>query len=243
MPSSDNITVPYISAIIGSLSPTSALDIGIGMGKFGFLFRESCEWSHIFDNDISRIAKVNWQTRLDGVDVCPEYIAPLQEYLYDKIYIGAAQKIAVDMNDYDLIHMGDVIEHLEKSEGEKLLDILFEKARLGVLLVTPVGEYHQEGVDGNPYEEHKSVWCPADFRRFPFVWSRKVGKRQWIIFISRQKHWLSDPIKNGMTQTQHLRINTRRQKLKKICSFLLGKKGLVYLTQIKRYREGWKENR
>ena len=179
MPSSDNITLPYVSSIIRSLSPTSALDIGVGMGKFGFIFREACEWvPAVLEDNITQVSKENWQTRLDGLEICSKYITPLQEYLYDKIYIGAAQEIAVDMDVYDLIYMGDVIEHIEKSEAQKLLDILFEKVRFGILLVTPVGEYHQEGVEGNPYEAHRSVWRPADFRRFPFMWSRKVGKRQ-----------------------------------------------------------------
>jgi len=244
MPSSSNITVPYVSAIINSLSPTSALDIGIGMGKFGFLFRESCEWATIMlEGKITHVSKEHWHSRLDGIEVCSKYITPLQEYLYDKIHIGYAQEVAANLHDYDLIHMGDVIEHIEKSDAQKLLDILFQKARLGVLVITPVGEYHQEGVEGNPYEEHQSVWSPADFHRFPFVWSRKVGKSQWIIFISRKRYWLSDPIRNGGTQVHHMKINARKQRIKNICNLLVGEKGLNYMIRIKRYCEGWRGNR
>jgi hypothetical protein len=41
MPTSDNITVPYKSNIIDALAPNSALDIGVGMGRFGFFFENT----------------------------------------------------------------------------------------------------------------------------------------------------------------------------------------------------------
>lgn len=241
MASSDNITIPYVSRIISSLSPTSALDVGIGMGKFGFIFREACEWCFLEECGTS-VSKENWKAKLDGIEVCSEYVTPLQQYLYDKIYIGPAQEIAADLDDYDLIHLGDVIEHLEKSEGQRLLDTLFEKARLGVLIVTPVGEYDQEGVEGNPYEEHKSIWSPLDLHRFSYIWTRKAAKRQWVIFISRQRHWLGDPYMRRRTKAQHLRCQARWEKLKRVSRALFGAKGLEFLLRTKRRLEGWKAN-
>jgi len=240
MASSDNITIPYVSRIVSSLSPTSALDVGIGMGKFGFIFREACEW--LLEECGTRVSKENWKTKLDGIEVCSEYVTPLQQYLYDKIHIGPAQEIAADLDDYDLIHLGDVIEHFEKSEGQRLLDILFEKACLGVLIVTPAGEYEQEGLEDNPYEEHKSTWSPRDFRRFSCIWAKNVAKRQWVIFISRQRHWLGDPYVRRKTKAQHLHCQAQREKLKRVSRALFGAKGLEFLLGIKRRVEGWKCN-
>jgi hypothetical protein len=241
MPCSDNISVPYVSRIVSSLSPHSALDIGIGMGKFGFIFREVCDWLHVVQNGVQRVSKEKWQSRLDGIEVCSEYITPLQEYLYDKIYIGPAQEIACKLGNYDLIHLGDVIEHFEKTEGQRLLDILFEKALLGVLIITPVGEYKQKGTKDNPYEEHKSVWSPADLRRFPCVWARKVAKRQWVMFVSRNKFWLPDPFASRKSDASLIKIDAWRQKLKKVVKSLFGERGLNLLLKIKRHHEGWRE--
>ncbi|MHC4172904.1 MAG: methyltransferase domain-containing protein [Planctomycetota bacterium] len=242
MPSSDNVTVPYVSKIISSLRPASALDVGIGMGKFAFIFRGACEWIYTCEDNINRVRKENWETRLDGIEVCAEYITQLQRYLYDKIYIGTAQEIACNLGNYDLIHLGDVIEHLDKPEGQRLLDILFEKARQGILIVTPVGEYQQEGTEENPYEEHKSVWMPTDFRRFPCLWIRKVAKRQWIIFISRQMYSLGDPYAPRRSKSKLLRRKTRREKLKQIFRSIFGPEGLEFLLQTKRRLQGWKTN-
>lgn len=238
MPGSDNITVPYISGIVSSLSPCSALDIGIGMGKFGFIFREACEWTHVIQEGVQRVSKEKWQSRLDGIEVCSGYITPLQEYLYDKIYIGPAQEIVSRLGNYDLIYLGDVIEHFEKSDGQRLLDVLFEKARLGVLIVTPVGEYKQDGIEGNQYEEHRSIWSPADLRRFPYVRARKPAKRQWVIFVGQNKCWIPDPLADRKSHAQLVKRGVRRQKLKKVVNSLFGEKGLNLLLKIKRYHEG-----
>jgi len=242
MPTSENITIPYISRIISSLSLTSALDVGIGMGKFGFLFREACEWHRFLEDNINCFSKEKWKVRLDGIEVCSEYITPLQYYLYNTIYIGPVQEIANNLNPYDLIHMGDVIEHIDKSEGQRLLDILFEKARIGILIVTPVGEYEQKGVKGNPYEAHQSVWSPVDFRRFPCVWARKVARRQWIIFISRKEIRLGNPYARRRTKTQHLHKQARKEKYKHAIKAILGTKGFEFLLRTKRRLEGWKIN-
>jgi len=242
MPCSDNITLPYVSAILRSLRPSSALDIGIGMGKFGFFFRETCEWNLRDDLHLHGIPKESWRSRLDGIEVCREYITPLQRYLYDEIFIGRAEDIVTNLGDYDLIYLGDVIEHFEKSNGQQLLDVLFKKARLGVLIVTPVGEYEQKGIECNPYEEHKSIWSPADLKRFPCVWVRKEAKRQWIMFISRQRYTLEDPHVRCMSKVPFLRSERCRKKLKQMTGTLVGKKGLEFLIRTKRRLGDWKTN-
>ena len=242
MPCSDYISAPYVSRIVGSLMPRSALDIGIGMGKFGFILREVCDWCHVLRDGVQRVSKEKWQSRLDGIEVCSGYITPLQEYLYDKIYIGPAQEIACKLGNYDLIFLGDVIEHFEKNEGQQLLDILFEKANLGVLIITPVGEYEQNGIEGNPYEKHRSAWSYEDLRRFPYVWARKVAKRQWIIFISREPYGFPNPYKRRLSKSRRLRSEQQREKIKQILRKIFGKSGLEFLIKTKRVFEGWKRN-
>jgi len=190
VPTSDNITVPIVSEIIKIVSPESALDIGIGTGKFGFVFREECEWKNTYGRSLTNIRMGHWRTKLDGVEVCADYITPIHKYLYDELYIGLAQDVVPRLGFYDLIHIGDVIEHLSKPDGRELLEVLYNKAKMGILIVTPVGEYPQQGTAENPYEEHKSVWGPRDIVKFPWRLSLKVRGRQWVMFVSKSKELL-----------------------------------------------------
>ena len=190
MPTSDNITLPIVSEIVKIVSPESVLDIGVGTGKFGFIFREECEWKEPYRTGFSNIRMGHWRTKLDGIEVCPDYITPIHKYLYDELYIGLAQDVLPAVQSYDLIHMGDVIEHFSKPDGMNVLEVLYNKAKLGILIVTPVGKYPQEGTTENPYQEHKSVWSPRDLVKFPWRLSLKVRGRQWIMFISKSKELL-----------------------------------------------------
>jgi hypothetical protein len=56
--------------------------------------------------------------------------------------------------------MGDVIEHMKKSEGLDLLSFLSYRAKY-IVIVYPFG-YLQYGVD-TPFDAHISAWLPWDF--------------------------------------------------------------------------------
>jgi len=67
---------------------------------------------------------------------------------------------------YDLVMLGDVIEHIEKDEGERLLASLL--ADNGCVLITSPREFFAQGsILHNPYERHRSLWRPDDFKRWP----------------------------------------------------------------------------
>jgi hypothetical protein len=55
-----------------------------------------------------------------------------------------------------------LLEHLEQENGERLLRDMDEIARKQVIITTPVGEYHQEALEGNPHQHHKYIWKPAE---------------------------------------------------------------------------------
>jgi hypothetical protein len=74
-------------------------------------------------------------------------------------------------NSVDTVFLIDVIEHLEKEEGKKLLALTEKIARKQVAIFTPLGfmpQYHPDGKDawglnGADWQEHKSGWVPEDF--------------------------------------------------------------------------------
>jgi len=72
----------------------------------------------------------------------------------------------------DTICMIDLIEHLEKEDGFKLLNEASRVARKQIVVFTPFGFfpqiYHEGdkdawGYDGIDFQQHKSGWLPEDF--------------------------------------------------------------------------------
>src|SRR5262249_16496078 len=142
------------------IQPESVLDIGIGFGKWGFLVRE---YTDIFAN---RYDRSQWKVRIDGVEAFQAYTTPLYEYIYNSIYYGSIQDVLPELSDYDLVIIGDVIEHFTKEEGLTLLSELRKKSRF-ILLSSPTVYFDQEIMD-NTFETHKSLWTTEDFKQFQF---------------------------------------------------------------------------
>jgi 2-polyprenyl-3-methyl-5-hydroxy-6-metoxy-1,4-benzoquinol methylase len=136
------------------LQPESILDVGIGFGSKGMLFREYTDiWS-------SRYHREEWKTRIDGVEIFGEYIGSLQREIYDNIFIGNIADI--DINYYDFIYLGDVLEHFEKEDGVRVLNKLKTHCKT-LIISTPVVVYPQGEFRGNIYEVHRSQWTQGDF--------------------------------------------------------------------------------
>ena len=134
----------------------SVLDIGIGFGKYGFLLRE------LLDIRVNRYNKDSWQTQIDGVEIWDAYVNKLHRYIYDKIYIGSIIEFSIPQT-YDLVIMSEVIEHLTKDEGTKLLNKLSFNTAL--IITTPqhfVSNANKEWE--NPYERHLCLWTVDELK-------------------------------------------------------------------------------
>ena len=63
-----------------------------------------------------------------------------------------------------------MIEHLEKSDGFKLIQIMESIAKKKVIIFTPNGFLRQEGVfDSNPWQEHVSGWEINEMEKLGFT--------------------------------------------------------------------------
>ena len=155
--------ISYNIELLRKLDPKSILDVGVGFGRWGILFREFLE---IWDN-----GRYNgkWQVVIDGVEIFHGYIKDYHKYFYNEIYLQNALEFLETTNKaYDLINFGDVIEYFTKEEGVKLIELALKKGK-NVLINIPIGSYWaQEGTDENPYEEHKSVWHNNDFTGYRY---------------------------------------------------------------------------
>ena len=161
MPVSIHIQVTECLERIIKLKPKSVLDIGCGFGKWGYLCREYLDVFH------GRPYPDQWTTRIDGIEFFEPYIMDHQRFLYSNILIGDVRDLCKEVDEYDLIIAGDVIEHLYKDEAEEVLETLYGKARQMLMVNIPLGPgwIHPEEY-GNPAELHRSEWYADDFQPF-----------------------------------------------------------------------------
>ena len=133
------------------MRPAEVLDIGAGAGKYGEMLRGLDQ-------------KIN----LTAVEVEEDYIKKFRLCdIYDDVLKVSAQDLVsakfIDKK-FDVVIMGDVIEHLKKSEGVDLLHFLMYRSRW-IILVYP-HRYLQNSVEGYTSEAHISVWGESDFSLF-----------------------------------------------------------------------------
>lgn len=144
MPSSSLVIAPEVIAHMAALRPTSILDVGPGFGKYGVLFRE------YLDTHPHMVALEAWE---------PYVIEFRLRGIYDEVFIGDVRYASLALLNYcDAVYMGDVIEHLDKSEGMELLSRI-EKP---IVICTP--EHFFDNPEGLPWTEtHRSHWTLDDF--------------------------------------------------------------------------------
>ena len=158
----------------------------MGFGKYGYLFREYLDvWDMHSVRDYERR---RWNTRIEGIEATPEYITPVHEYIYDRIYLGDAATIIDTLGQFDLIIMGDVLEHFDKPVGAALIDKLFAHANQCVLLTFPINTAENHHVLGNVFESHRSAWNRRDFRAFPQVGYKLFEGREALVALTKPPH-------------------------------------------------------
>jgi len=159
MPTSTYCQIPTLVSFLERLMPTSILDIGLGNGKLGYVARDLLDVMHG-----ERYRQDEWQLKLDGIEAFGEYIQDHQKAIYDTIHVGDAFDVIDRLGHYDVILVGDVLEHIEKTRAEALLDKCCDHCTQGIILSIPLGEkWTQEAIYGNEYERHRSFWTPDDF--------------------------------------------------------------------------------
>jgi 2-polyprenyl-3-methyl-5-hydroxy-6-metoxy-1,4-benzoquinol methylase len=161
MPTSQLILIPEIAEIYCRVAPASVLDIGIGFGRNGAIFRE-CS-----DARFGRVKKEDWQTEIVGIEIFRGYENPLWE-VYNYVIIDDIRKMF--NRDFDFIFCGDILEHLSKGDALRLLDALWQRCNKCLMVVLPLGESVQGAMFGNPAEEHISTWEAKDFA----TWNQRL---------------------------------------------------------------------
>lgn len=109
------------------------LDVGAGAGSYGKLLHD--HFPHIH-----------------GIEIYDKYYEMFKiEQWYEKLFSGDI--ITFDYDKYDYIIFGDIIEHLETEEAQKLIKDCTDKA-IKILVTVPY-LFEQGEEYGNKYEIHK----------------------------------------------------------------------------------------
>lgn len=82
-------------------------------------------------------------------------------YHMDVLDIGSTFK----ENQFDAVIALDLIEHLEKEDGKKLLEAMEKIAKKKVVIFTPNGFLAQGEYYNNPWQLHRSGWTAEEMRK------------------------------------------------------------------------------
>lgn len=109
---------------------STVLDVGCGQGMYAQLQRKFFI--------------------MDGIDIYPKHNNEFTQYLYRNVY--TRDIITFEYNWYDLIIMGDVLEHLSIEDGQRVINYAKEHSSF-ILVVIPYC-LEQVFTEGNTYETH-----------------------------------------------------------------------------------------
>lgn len=180
MPSSHPSLIPCVISVIRQIRPDSILDVGIGFGKWGYLFREYTDIVES-EEEPGRYPRTGWRVRIDGIEAFAPYLHDGHRFAYDRVHVGDVREVLPALGSYDVIFLGEIIEHLTLEDGQALLRLAREHANKYVLATTPVADTGQGEACGNPLERHLSVWTPDDFLRVGACLLGRAGTRSRIV--------------------------------------------------------------
>ena len=145
MPSSHTDGKPLSMSWVKKLNPTTVLDVGAGVGTYAIEMKKS----GIRPPRIDAIEV--WQPYIDKYDL---------ETMYDKVFKVDAREW--DDWNYDLVILGDILEHMTKEEALAIWDKISKQASAAIISI-PIIHCPQGHSDDNPYEEHiKEDWTSKE---------------------------------------------------------------------------------
>ncbi len=109
----------------------------------------------------------NWE--ITGIELYSDSIKKAkQKKIYKKVIQADITKLKKNKTKYEVVLASQVIEHLPKNKGKKLLPNWEEMATEKIIITTPNGfiPFHQierDAQDKNPLQKHLSGWDVADF--------------------------------------------------------------------------------
>jgi SAM-dependent methyltransferase len=121
-----------------------------------------------------------------GADIFKPYLVGCKKQRIHDDYIRCdIRNLPFQDRSFDTVVCMEVLEHLEREDGEKMLRAIERVARKQVILSTPMGIYRQKPYDENPHQEHKCIWTLAEMRNLGYLVRplglRDIGGREGFI--------------------------------------------------------------
>tara|TARA_R110000824_G_scaffold236018_1_gene424780 strand:- start:130 stop:654 length:525 start_codon:yes stop_codon:yes gene_type:complete len=131
--------------------PDKTIDIGAGYGKWGRLLKGLDLYCDAIEGHLPYIEKFDLTSIYGEVINSNMMDVPLETY-----------------RKYNTAILGDVLEHVDKSDGLKLLEKL-KAAVSNIWLTIPITVCHQDGdIYGNPLETHRYHWSDKEVQHEGF---------------------------------------------------------------------------
>lgn len=133
-------------------NPKTILDLGCGDGNLMTVVAQGKDWE------------------ITGVDIFPESLKKAKKKgIYRNLIYGDILKTVRNLNKrrskYDVVFFSQVIEHISRGKGEKVLSEIEKLAKERIIIGTPRGFMVQpeEFLGDNPFQNHRSGWSQEDF--------------------------------------------------------------------------------
>jgi SAM-dependent methyltransferase len=135
VPYSDPSNIEWIKWVLDLKQPKTVLDIGAGAGKYGRLVKE-----------------VLPDAEVTGVEIWGPYVKQFGlDEIYDTVHICDAR--IYPFFSYDMVFLGDVLEHMTRSEATDIWRKVSRSAKYAVVSI-PIVHFPQGDFEGNPFEIH-----------------------------------------------------------------------------------------
>ena len=134
-------------------NPETILDLGCGDGSLIEFLANGKKWKvvgvDLFAKNVKFAKKRRLFVSVANMDV-----------------LKFVKQQALKKKKYDVVFCSQLIEHMERDKGEKLLAIIDRVAKQRIIMGTPreFMEQPHEYLGNNPYQIHKSGWSIDDFK-------------------------------------------------------------------------------
>lgn len=124
-----------VNALAERHGPLDVLDVGPGVGTYAKL---------LAGPDVRRMV---------GLEVWEPYLTTYSlARFYDELIVGDVR--TTDLPEVDVVILGDVLEHMTRSDALAVWERAAAAARRAVYLSLPIVHYPQDEIEGNPFEVH-----------------------------------------------------------------------------------------
>jgi ubiquinone/menaquinone biosynthesis C-methylase UbiE len=157
---------PPVYALIAQYEPKQVLDVACGCGGWYPTLPLGCEWV--------------------GVDIWLPYLCQ-QRFQARNLVHGIVTDLPFHSGSFDVVLCIEVLEHLSRDDGARMLEEAKRVAKQAVIVTTPtdpLGRHSQGDINRNPHERHVTFTSSARLVRLGFkVHKIRTADERWDEFL------------------------------------------------------------